>query len=172
MWVLLDIKTKEVLGYCIAIALSAPIIVLITVRTCLICYFPTHLTPFLTLFRNRSRSLSGERLSLVPNHKQAVTSVISVFLSSEPLGPLTWRLLFSHSVVSYSLRPHGLQHARLPYHQLLELAQTHIHQVGGAIQPSHSLIPFSSCLQSFPASDMVVPIYLVACLGSLSSPRV
>ena len=114
MWVLLDIKTKEVLGYCIAIALSAPIIVLITVRTCLICYFPTHLTPFLTLFQNHSRSLSGERLSLVPNHKQAVTSVISVFLSSEPLGPLTWLLLFSHSVVSYSLRPHGLQHARLP----------------------------------------------------------
>ena len=33
---------------------------------------------------------------------------------------------FSCSVVSDSLRPHGLQHARLPvYHQLPELAQTH-----------------------------------------------
>ena len=33
-----------------------------------------------------------------------------------------------------------------------ELAQTHIHWVGNAIQSSHPVIPFSSCLQSFPAS--------------------
>ena len=26
------------------------------------------------------------------------------------------------------------------YHQLLELAQTHVHRVGGAIQPSHPLL--------------------------------
>ena len=38
------------------------------------------------------------------------------------------------------------------HHQLLELAQTHVHRVGDAIQPSHPVIPFSSCLQSFPAS--------------------
>ena len=38
------------------------------------------------------------------------------------------------------------------HHQLLELAQTHVHQVGDAIQPSQPLFPFSSCLQSFPAS--------------------
>ena len=60
---------------------------------------------------------------------------------------------FSRSVVSASLRPHGLQPARLPYHQLLELAQTHVHRVGDAIQIILSSInPFSSCLQSFPAS--------------------
>ena len=41
----------------------------------------------------------------------------------------------------------------LPFHhQLPELAQTHVHRVGDAIQPSHPLIPFSSCLQSSPAS--------------------
>ena len=43
----------------------------------------------------------------------------------------------------------------LPVHyQLLELAPIHIHRVGDAIQPSHrlSVILFSSCLQSFPAS--------------------
>ena len=35
---------------------------------------------------------------------------------------------------------------------LPELAQTHVYQVGDAIQPSHPLfVPFSSCLQSFPA---------------------
>ena len=37
------------------------------------------------------------------------------------------------------------------HHQLLELAQTRVHQVGGTIQPSHPLAPFS-CLQSFPES--------------------
>ena len=46
---------------------------------------------------------------------------------------------FSCSVMSDSLRPHELQHARPPYHQLSEFTQTHIHQVGDAIQPSHSL---------------------------------
>ena len=30
---------------------------------------------------------------------------------------------------------------------------THVHRVGDAIQPSHSVIPFSSCPQSFPASE-------------------
>ena len=35
---------------------------------------------------------------------------------------------FSGSVMSNSLRPHGLQYARLPvHHQLLELTQTHVH---------------------------------------------
>ena len=41
----------------------------------------------------------------------------------------------------------------LVHHQLPELAQTHVHQNGDAIQPSHPLSsPFSSHLQSFPAS--------------------
>ena len=39
-----------------------------------------------------------------------------------------------------TLWPYGLQHARLPFHhQLQELAQTHVHQVSDAIQPSHPL---------------------------------
>ena len=41
-------------------------------------------------------------------------------------------------------------------HQLPELAQTYVHQVNDAIQPSYPLsspvVPFSSRLQSFPAS--------------------
>ena len=41
-----------------------------------------------------------------------------------------------------TLRPHGLQHARLPvHHQLPELAQTYVHRVGDAI--SSSVVPFS-----------------------------
>ena len=35
-------------------------------------------------------------------------------------------------------------------HQLSELAQTHVHRVGDAIQPSHPVVPFSSHPQSFP----------------------
>ena len=39
------------------------------------------------------------------------------------------------------------------YHQLPEITQTHVHQVGDAIQPSHPpSSPFSSCPQSVPAS--------------------
>ena len=34
------------------------------------------------------------------------------------------------------------------YHQLLELAQTHVHRVGDAIQPSHSLLSPSSSVFS------------------------
>ena len=50
---------------------------------------------------------------------------------------------FSHSVVSNSLWPHGLQHARLPWHhQLPEPTQTHVHWVSDAIQPSHPLSSF------------------------------
>ena len=38
------------------------------------------------------------------------------------------------------------------YRQLPEFIQTRVHWDGDAIQPSHPVIPFSSCLQSFPAS--------------------
>ena len=47
---------------------------------------------------------------------------------------------FSRSVLSSSLRPHGLQHAVFPaHHQLPEPAQTHVSRVSDAIQPSHPL---------------------------------
>ena len=61
---------------------------------------------------------------------------------------------FSHSVVSNSLRPHGLQHSRLP-------CPSPTPRVYSNSCPSHqwchptissSVIHFSSCLQSFPAS--------------------
>ena len=45
-----------------------------------------------------------------------------------------------HSVMSDSLQPHGLQHARLPCPSPTpELTQTYVHQVSDAIQPSHPL---------------------------------
>ena len=66
-----------------------------------------------------------------------------VFLSLTPAAPLCLHeglififssVQFSRSVVSDSLRPHELQHARLP-----EFTQTHAHRVSDAIQPSHPL---------------------------------
>ena len=50
-------------------------------------------------------------------------------------------LFFSCSVVSNSLQPHGMHHARLPYSCLLEFDQSHVHWVSDAIKPSHPLSP-------------------------------
>ena len=61
---------------------------------------------------------------------------------SRPVHPYLFLLSvqFSHSVVSGSLWPHGLQHTRLPCPSSTpEPAQTHVHRVGDAIQPSHPL---------------------------------
>ena len=41
--------------------------------------------------------------------------------------------------MSDSLPLHGLEHARLSSPKLEELAQTHVHLVGDAIQPPHPL---------------------------------
>ena len=55
-------------------------------------------------------------------------------------GQIIMQIQFSCSVVSDSLRPHGLQHVRLPCPSLTPRAySTHVHQVGDAIQPSHPL---------------------------------
>ena len=58
---------------------------------------------------------------------------------------------FSCSVMFDSLRPHELQHARLPCpSSILEFTQTHVYRVSDAIQPSHPLL--SPSPQSFSAS--------------------
>ena len=65
----------------------------------------------------------------------------------EELGDWDWhRLSFSCSVVSSSLRPHGLQHARLLSPPLSPLSQWCHPTV------SSPVAPFSFCLRSFPAS--------------------
>ena len=61
--------------------------------------------------------------------------------------------LFSRSVVSDSLWPHELQHTKLLCPSLFPgVDSNYVHLVGDAIQPSHSVTPFFSCPQSFPAS--------------------
>ena len=56
---------------------------------------------------------------------------------SQRIHILVGSVQFNRSVVSDSLRPHKSQHAI--HHQLLEFTQTHVHQVGDAIQPSYPL---------------------------------
>ena len=65
-----------------------------------------------------------------------------------------WRVQFSRSVVSDSLQPHGVQHARLPCPSPTPGAYSNSCLSRQWCHPniSSSLIPFSSCLQSFPAS--------------------
>ena len=47
-------------------------------------------------------------------------------------------LLFSRSVVSDTLKPHGLQHARLPCPSPTpRVCSNYVHSVSDAIQPSH-----------------------------------
>ena len=71
-----------------------------------------------------------------------------VFLVSEYL------LLFSCWVISDSLRPHGVQHARLPCSSLSPGACSNSCPLSWWCSPaiSSSVTPFSSCPQSFPAS--------------------
>ena len=61
---------------------------------------------------------------------------------------------FSHSVMSNSFQPHGLQHARLPCPSLTPGACSNSCPSSWWCHPtiSSSVIPFSSCSQSFPAS--------------------
>ena len=61
---------------------------------------------------------------------------------------------FSRSVMSDSLWPHGLRHARLPCPSPTPGAYSNLCPLSRWCHPtiSSSVIPFSSCLQSFPAA--------------------
>ena len=67
--------------------------------------------------------------------------------------PLT-SVHFSCSVMSDSLRPHGLQHARLPCPSPTPRVYSNSCPLSRWCHPtiSSSVVPFSFCLQSFPAS--------------------
>ena len=61
---------------------------------------------------------------------------------------------FSHSVVADPLQPHGLQHIRPPCPSPTHRVYSNSCPLNWWCHPtiSSSVIPFSSCLQSFPAS--------------------
>ena len=110
--------------------------------------------------------------------------------------------MLSRPVMSDSLRPHELQHTKPPsvqfrsltqscltlcdpmdcstpgfpvHHQLLELAQTHVHQVGNAIQPSHPLSsrsPAFTLFQHHPVPHHLLKFaqFHVHCFGDAIQP--
>ena len=59
---------------------------------------------------------------------------------------------FSHSVLSYSLQCHGLQHTRLPCPSPTPGACSNSYPLSRWCHPTTSVVPPSSHLQSFPAS--------------------
>ena len=68
---------------------------------------------------------------------------------------IKWEIVqFSCSVVSDSLWPHGLQHARPPCPSPTSGVHSNLHPFSQWCHPSisSSVVPFSSCLQSFSAS--------------------
>ena len=76
-------------------------------------------------------------------------------------------LLLSCSVMSDSLRPHGLQHSRLSCPSPSAEACSNSCPLSQWCHPTiwSSVIPFASCLQSFPASQAFPMIWLLASGG-------
>ena len=76
-------------------------------------------------------------------------------------------MLFGHWVMSDSLQPLGLQHARLPCPSSSPQACSNLCPLSQWCHPtiSSSVIPFSCCLQSFPASGSFLMSWLFAAGG-------
>ena len=92
------------------------------------------------------------------------------FSSPHPESPGKYLLLlFSHSVVSNSLWPHGLQYARLCCPSLSPWVCSNSCPLSQWCHPtiSSSVIPFSSCPQSFPESGSF-PVSLLFTSGGWS----
>ena len=96
-------------------------------------------------------------------HPFEVEQDIGVFFNSSGFNTIQRHLAhslwfssvqFSHSVVSNSLQPHELQHTRLPCPSPAPGAYSDSRPSSWWCHPtiSSSVVPFSSCLQSFPGS--------------------
>ena len=106
-----------------------------------------------------------------------VCKILNAFLESGSLfATVTWLsgtqalcciVLLSLSVTSDSWRPHELQHTRLPYPSPTPGACSNSCPLSQWCHPtiSSSVVPFSSCLQSFPASGSFLMSPLFASVG-------
>ena len=84
-------------------------------------------------------------------HKCMFTNVVEItYITESSISSVQ----FSCSVISNSLQPHGLQHPRLPCSSPSPRACSNSCPLSQWCYPtiSSSVVPFSSCLQSFPAS--------------------
>ena len=86
-------------------------------------------------------------------HLRLHVSLIDPWFYCVPLNTFFY-IQFSHSVMSDSLQPHGPQHARPPYPSPTPGVHPSPCPLSQWCHPtfSSSVVPFSSCLQSFPAS--------------------
>ena len=97
--------------------------------------------------------------SMHPHNSFSSCKIESLYLlnnTSQFLLPRPWfsSVQFTCSVVSDSSWPHGLQHARIPCPSPTPGAYSDSCALSWWCHPtmSSSVVPFSSCLQSFPAS--------------------
>ena len=92
------------------------------------------------------------------SHTHMLTAFLAYMVSAHAvtytLEARSTSVQFSHSVMSNSLQPHRLQHARPPSPSPTPGAYSNLCPLSRWCHPtiSSSVIPFSSCLQSFPAS--------------------
>ena len=97
--------------------------------------------------------LSHDQALLLVKMLQQLSTGVWVLLESKK-NPALELFQFSRSVMSDSLQPHGLRHTRLPCPSPTPGACSNSCPSSWWCHPtiSSSVVPFSSCLQSFPAS--------------------
>ena len=102
--------------------------------------------------RHRAKQLwtSNPEASLFQEGERIFSAIYWMFISS---------IQFSQLVMSDSLWPHGLQLARLPCPSPTPEVYSNSCPLSRWCHPtiSSSVVPFSSCLQSFPASELFFP---------------
>ena len=93
--------------------------------------------------------------------------LLKFYSDQDSKGWLLNLLLFNHSVVPDSLWPHGLQHTRLPCPSPSPGACPNSCPLNQWCHPttSWSVVPFSSCPQSFPASGIFIVSWLFSAGG-------
>ena len=140
-----------------------------------VCGFGIWGTWFLSLFSEK-REIQTLKMPLTHTHKLETWNRFYSFIY---LGDSVWLLLlFSHSVVSDSLRPHELQHTRLPCPSPSPGVCSNSCPLSQWCHPiiSSSVTSFSSCPQSFPASGSFPMSLLFAsggqCTGGSASTSV
>ena len=94
------------------------------------------------------------RLAKSRTHLSDLTFTFTFTLVNLPSYSTFSSVQFSHSVMFNSLRPHGLQHTRPPCPSPTPGVYSNLCQMSRwcHLTISSSVVPFSSCPQSFPAS--------------------
>ena len=109
------------------------------------------------------------RIILFSNKKEQNTDYMLIILSKGSLMQATYcsSVQFSRSVMSDSLRPRESQHARLPCPSPTPWVHPNSCPLSQWCHPaiSSSVVPFSSCLQSFPESGSLLVSQLFASGG-------